>query len=148
MVREREQIMKHLKANLYPEWLIRRHNASERKDDQKEVVERKSIWMRLPYKGELVMRRLRNRLTAALSQSYYAAKLILVESTRKIPIRSVKDKVMPRTRNNIIYQYNCVCSATYVGRTTRRLYQRVREHVPGKHGWAQCNRQAHSGDRM
>ena len=51
VVREREQIVKHLKANLYPEWLIRRHNTSERKDDQKEVVERKSIWMRLPYKG-------------------------------------------------------------------------------------------------
>ena len=30
----------------------------------------------------------------------------------------------------IIYQFKCICGATYVGRTTRQLSKRIKEHQP------------------
>ena len=31
---------------------------------------------------------------------------------------------------NVIYLYNCVCGHNYVGRTTQRLEERIKQHVP------------------
>ena len=30
----------------------------------------------------------------------------------------------------IIYQYNCCCTASYIGLTTRQLRKRIKEHIP------------------
>ena len=30
----------------------------------------------------------------------------------------------------VIYQYNCCCTASYIGLTTRQLRKRIKEHIP------------------
>ncbi|VDP91729.1 unnamed protein product [Echinostoma caproni] len=42
----------------------------------------------------------------------------------------VKDKLPKLTSSTIIYSFKCVCGACYIGRTLRRLSQRVKEHHP------------------
>ena len=45
-------------------------------------------------------------------------------------MRPVKDRLAQFSQSNLIYQFQCECGVTYIGRTERRLRTRAREHVP------------------
>ncbi|VDP96509.1 unnamed protein product [Echinostoma caproni] len=42
----------------------------------------------------------------------------------------MKDKLLVEKTSFCIYQFVCSCGTTYIGRTTRRLAERIREHHP------------------
>ena len=42
-----------------------------------------------------------------------------------------KDVLPAEKINNIIYLFTCDCGHRYVGKTTQRLEERVKQHVPG-----------------
>jgi len=33
-------------------------------------------------------------------------------------------------KSNIVYKYTCACNATYIGKTTQRFSERIKQHVP------------------
>ena len=41
-----------------------------------------------------------------------------------------KDPVSNANLTNVIYKFDCVCGADYIGRTSRPLHRRIGEHVP------------------
>ncbi|CAL8068940.1 unnamed protein product [Calicophoron daubneyi] len=43
---------------------------------------------------------------------------------------NLKDKIPAHDRSMVIYSFPCCCSEEYVGRTTRRLSERIKEHHP------------------
>jgi hypothetical protein len=43
---------------------------------------------------------------------------------------SLKDKLSVEDQSMLVYSFNCCCAAEYVGRTTRRLSERIKEHHP------------------
>ena len=36
------------------------------------------------------------------------------------------------TKSSVIYYYTCACEATYVGKTTQRLTERIKQHIPDR----------------
>ena len=70
------------------------------------------------------------RITCALKSTFFAADLRC--TFRSQPIFSVqnKDKLPQLTSSMLIYSFRCICDAFYVGRTTRQLSTRIREHLP------------------
>ena len=42
----------------------------------------------------------------------------------------LKNVLPAHQRSNIVYKYLCHCNSVYVGRTSQRLEERIRQHVP------------------
>ena len=54
---------------------------------------------------------------------------LVFTSKRMLPVAS-KD-VLPTThKSSVIYEYKCHCDSRYVGRTSQRLQDRIKQHVP------------------
>ena len=51
-------------------------------------------------------------------------------TTARIPIASPKDKLPILLQHNVIYNFECTCGCRYVGRTGRRIEDRIKDHVP------------------
>ena len=41
-----------------------------------------------------------------------------------------KDVLLANQRSRVIYEYLCYCDSRYVGRTTQRLQERIKQHAP------------------
>ena len=55
----------------------------------------------------------------------------IVFSTKSILPKSTKDVLPSLTKSKVVYQFKCAhCDSVYVGRTLRRLNERIDEHVP------------------
>ena len=54
----------------------------------------------------------------------------IVYTTRQL-LPAAKKGVLPALhQSNIVYQFLCHCDSRYVGRTSQRLQQRIKQHVP------------------
>ena len=54
---------------------------------------------------------------------------LVFKSKRMLPV--ARKDVLPTTQKSfIIYEYKCHCDSRYVGRTSRRLHDRIKQHVP------------------
>ncbi|CAH8582464.1 unnamed protein product [Heterobilharzia americana] len=93
-------------------------------------VPKKSIFLKVPYRGETSSMILKQRLKSVISKTYYAAQLIIVETTKHL----LHHKPQPRTNDyitsNCVYQFTCMCGHTYIGRSNRSMQTRVGEHIP------------------
>ena len=54
----------------------------------------------------------------------------LVYSTRIMLPSAKKDSVPTTHKTCVVYEFSCRCEARYVGRTTQRLADRIKQHVP------------------
>ena len=119
-----------LAMNGYPDVFVSRHS---RLGDSKETitsVSRLRVTICVPFKGDDVGQLLKRRLRSAIARVYYAADPVIVYRTAQIPTPPVKERLSSYAKSNVIYEFHCGCGATYVGRTERRLCNRVREHIP------------------
>ena len=86
--------------------------------------------MNLAFKGDITSEPLVHRLSKVVGSTSPAAKLKFNFSTLPLLTPQLKDRPPSSTTSMCIYQFNCSCGAGYVGRTTRRLSTRIREHHP------------------
>ena len=70
------------------------------------------------------------RLQLAIKRTYPAALLRLLFNSRKWFILTQKTKLPVLTTSMVTYSFVCSCSPNYIGRTTRQLATRVKEHKP------------------
>ena len=54
----------------------------------------------------------------------------VVYNTTVILSSAKKDSVPTTQKSYIVYEFSCRCEAQYVGRTTQRLEDRIKQHVP------------------
>ena len=92
--------------------------------------DKKTVYIHLPFFGDRIADRYQNLISKSVCSAYSFVKPIIIWKCKRIPQRSLKDPTPPAERCGIIYEFNCACSSTYVGRTSRTLRDRVREHVP------------------
>nr|CAH8861090.1 unnamed protein product [Trichobilharzia regenti] len=95
-----------------------------------DTVDKKPLYLKLSYKGEIAADILKCRLNRAIDRTFPAAKLVLNFSTKPVLTQQVKDKLPKMASSMCIYEFNCSCGASYIGRTQRALSMRAREHVP------------------
>ena len=53
-----------------------------------------------------------------------------VYNTRVMLPSAKKDSVPTTQKSCVVYEFSCRCEARYVGRTTQRLADRIKQHVP------------------
>ena len=119
-----------LRLNGYPDRFIVKHMKSMPRKPSKIGVEKKLLHMNLAFKGDVTSELLVRRLSKVVDSTFPAAKLKLTFSTFPLLKPQLKDRLPSSTTSMCIYQFNCSCGAGYVGRTTRRLSTRIREHHP------------------
>ena len=107
-----------------------------------QTVEKKAVYLNLPFYGDGPATRLRRTLTALTRKNFPAAKTVVVFETTKLPVASPKDRLPITSMSSAIYAFNCGCrTASYIGRTSRSLAVRIREHVPK---WLEMGRSGRS----
>ena len=99
--------------------------------------EKKKVFIELPFLGDRISNSYRNLISKSVGCAYSFVKPVILWKCRRIPQRSLKDPTPLNERCGIIYEFTCACSSTYIGRTSRTLRDRVREHVPR---WARNGR--------
>ena len=92
--------------------------------------DRKKVFIFLPFLGDNHSVVVRRKLRKSTRNTYPAADPCIVFTTRAIHVRSLKDSLSPVDKSHVIYEFQCNCDNSYVGRTERRLSVRVNEHLP------------------
>ncbi|CAH8544682.1 unnamed protein product [Dicrocoelium dendriticum] len=130
LAEELECIRLVLRENGYPESFIRANMEHKKKKPVVLTVERKPIFLQLPYKGEVATELLSRRLSFALRRTYPAARMQIQFTSFPMVRLNSRDKRPVHTNSMCIYSFSCSCGAEYIGRTTRRLSERMKEHHP------------------
>ena len=87
------------------------------------------VYIHLPWLGP-VSNRFEKQVTSSIKHCYLAVEPRVVYKTNQLFPVSNKD-VLPALQNsNVIYQFSCHCDSWYVGRTSQRLQDRIKQHVP------------------
>ena len=116
--------------NGYPEKLIQKKLQINQTKVQVSTAEKKNVYISLPFKGDTLALLTEKKLSSAVHQVYGAANLrVLFTSVPAIRLQH-KDIVPGSAASFCVYSFTCSCGAGYIGRTTRRLSDRVREHHP------------------
>lgn len=94
-----------------------------------DTVKLKPVYMRLPWLGEtssLFARRIRQ---ATLNAVPYCNTIVSFTS-RTMLNTCHKDVLSTENLSNVVYFFTCDCGRGYVGRTSLRLSERAKQHVP------------------
>ena len=89
----------------------------------------KPVCTRLPWLGAKWLPFSRS-IERATKRPVPCCKAICCFGSRKILNTCNKDVLPAEHMSNIVYSFNCVCGHGYVGRTSQRLSERVKQHVP------------------
>lgn len=119
-----------LRLNGFPDRFITKHINQNRSPVEAVTVQKKPVYLSLPFKGDLLADRLNRRIYTSLNRTYPAAKLCSWFTTKRMISFNLKDRVPVHAQNMVVYSFSCCCAAEYIGRTTRTLSQRIREHIP------------------
>jgi hypothetical protein len=118
-------------SNGYPPFFVERYlNCLPLKNgDPVSGAEKKTIFMKIPYIGEAGSKFFTQTFRKIL-RDFPAAEAKVIFSTQRIPIPPLKDRMPLTAQSNVIYTFVCSCGSSYIGRTKRRLQQRIKEHLP------------------
>ena len=77
-----------------------------------------------------VSTRFEKQVKSAVKQCFSAVGPRVVCSTNELLSATNKDVLPALRKSNVIYQFSCHCDSRYVGRTSQRLQDRIKQHVP------------------
>ena len=72
----------------------------------------------------------KRRLSGAVNTTYNAASLRISFTSKPILVQQLKDKIPASSASFCVYSFSCSCGSRYIGKTSRRLSERAREHHP------------------
>ena len=70
------------------------------------------------------------QITSAVKHCFSSVKPRVNFNTRQLLLAIKKDVLPSHHHSNVIYQFVCHCGSRYVGRTSQRLEERIKQHVP------------------
>ena len=87
------------------------------------------VYLHLPWLGN-VSTKFEKQITTVIQHCYFAVETLVVFTTRPL-LSATKKNILPaHHHNNVIYQFVCHCDSRYIGRTSQRLQERIKQHVP------------------
>ena len=89
----------------------------------------KYVSLRLPWIGP-ASSSFRKEITRTIEEGFLNTSVRVFYSTTRMLSGKAKDALPQMTRSNVIYEYRCCCGRAYVGKTSQRLSERIRQHVP------------------
>ena len=87
------------------------------------------VYLHLPWLGNVSLR-YEMQIKTAVTRCYFAVEPCIVYTTRQLLPAAKKDVLPAFHQSNIVYQFLCHCDSRYMGRTSQRLQQRIKQHVP------------------
>ena len=87
------------------------------------------VYLRLPWLGS-VSTRFEKQVKSTVKQCFSAVEPRVVYSTNELLPATNKDVLPALQKSNVIYQFSCHCDSRYVGRTSQRLQNRIKQQVP------------------
>ena len=87
------------------------------------------MYLTAPWIGS-ASQQLEHQVKSAVQNCYGAVSPRLIFSSQCILPAAKKDVLPANQRSMVIYEYVCHCDSQYVGRTTQRLQERIKQHVP------------------
>ena len=70
------------------------------------------------------------QITSAVKHCFFSVEPHVVFMTQQV-LPATKKNVLPsHHQNNVIYQFVCHCDSRYVGCTSQRLEERIKQHIP------------------
>ena len=128
--RDMENLKQIFIKNGYPVRFILTNMDKAKQTNRTILAPKKRVYLNLPYKGESLCEVITRKLRNAVETSFPAASLCLSFRSNGLINLNLKDKLPKSTASFCVYRFACSCGASYVGRTTRRLSERIREHCP------------------
>ena len=118
-------------ANNYPLSFVKKYISlfSTKERERQFGPDKKRLFLKLPFLGDGAASTFKKCFSRTLS-CFPGGQLALVFTTRSVPISSPKDRLPVLSSHNVVYKYTCTCGCNYIGRTSRRLSERISEHVP------------------
>ena len=92
------------------------------------------VYLRVPWNGK-PSTNLEKEVKTAVEICYGSISTRLVSTSKRMLPVACKDVLPPTQKSSVIYGYRCHCDSRYVGRTSQRLQDRIKQHFP------QCLRQ-------
>ena len=89
--------------------------------------ERCPAYLRLPWLGST---RFEKQVKSAVKQCFSAVEPRVVYSTKKLLSATNKDVLPAFQKSHVIYQFSCHCDSRHVCRTSQRLQDTIKQHVP------------------
>ena len=86
------------------------------------------VYLHLPWLGNVSMT-YEMQIKTAVKHSYFAVEPCIVYTTTQL-LPAAKKDLPALHQSNMVYQFLCHCDSRYVDRTSRRLQQRIKQHVP------------------
>ena len=87
------------------------------------------VYLRVPWIGS-AFQQLEHQVKSAVQNCYGAVSPRLIFSTQCMLPAAKKDVLPANQRSMVIYEYVRHCDSRYVGRTTQKLQERIKQHVP------------------
>ena len=87
------------------------------------------VYLKLPWIGDVSLK-FENQIKKAINFCYSAVNPRVVYSAKNMFPSTQKDCVPAHKKSLVVYEFCCRCEARYVGRTTQRLEDRIKQHVP------------------
>ena len=118
--------------NGYPEQLIRKTMKYHRESLSRPKLigpEKCVVHIKLPFLGT-ESNRLEKELKVITRNCYHAVEPRVIFQSKPILSHANKDRIPMSNTSMIIYHYKCYCENNYIGQTSRRLIDRMKEHIP------------------
>ena len=129
---ELNQIRSILLQNGYPEIVINssiKNKISRFNFEPKEGPQRCPVYLKLPWIGKIFLK-FEIQIKSAVQKCFGATEPSVIFSTRKLLPAIHKDALPSTHQSMVVYQYVCRSDCRYVGLTSRRLHDRIAQHIP------------------
>ena len=93
------------------------------------TVEKCPVYLHIPWIGNVSMK-LEMQIRSVVKRCFFSVESRVIFNTRQL-LPGIKKDVLPsHHHSNVIYQFVCTaCDNRYVGRTSQRLEERIKQHV-------------------
>ena len=88
-----------------------------------------AVYLYLPWLGTPSVRH-ESKIKATVEKCFFAAKQRVVSTSRPLLPATKKDIVPTLLLSNAAYNFLCHCDIWFAGRTSQKLHDRIRQHVP------------------
>ena len=129
--------------NGYPTNVIERIiTATLRQQPKKFGPKKCAVYLRLPWKGRRPAEVVEAAVSKAVTSTYPMCEVKVVYGTHAAFRASVKDVLPTHQKSNVIYLFRCRCGSRYVGKTTQRLENRIKQHLPSSSTLTNANKKS------
>lgn len=87
------------------------------------------VYLRVIYTGKASLT-LENNVRTAVGSCYGSVATRIVFVSKQMMPATRKDVLPANQKSSVVYEYKCHCDSRYVGRTSQRLQDRIKQHVP------------------